>query len=409
MPVGDVEIKSLKVGDIDLTGSETSFVGLNVYEDILNPYGPLCEIRVLDPSDSLGKKNLNGAFDKDIEIELGGSNSGSKKFKLKMYQNKNLNDMSMNNYGSGHSKQYDVRGVPPELLNAQGNYMQKSYNDQTHKIVEDVVKKGFKTKLQVDVRSKSDVQRRVILNNKHPLDCIKDLNSLHVSNEDKSSCFVLYQETKQDQKYVFATFEKLFKEKSVVTLKQSTTLGTANASQQEKQNSIIWFKPSNSFFTPSRPLSKSRQKTFNFTTHKAGAPEDDQEPQFKLPDQPVYKGQSSNAKEVPINHTYDKANDKQKHTTADAKTNRAAFLSHLAQNSAELETYYNPDIHLGSMITLEIPNKSNDNGGKEKQFNGKCLVVAIRTKIKPAGQSPRATMILRVVKASYDQGGNGEA
>ena len=102
-------------------------------------------------------------------------------------------------------------------------------------------------------------------------------------------------------------------------------------------------------------------------------------------------------------------NDKQKHTTADAKTNRAAFLSHLAQNSAELETYYNPDIHLGSMITLEIPNKSNDGGGKEKQFNGKCLVVAIRTKIKPAGQSPRATMILRVVKASYDQGGNGEA
>lgn len=413
MPVGDISIKSLKVGDIDLTSKQdTSFVGFNIYEDILNPYGPLCEIRVLDPSDALGKKNLNGAYDKDIEIELGsGTNfGGSKKFKFKMYQNKNLNDQSMNNYGSGHSKQYDVRGVCPELINAQGNYMQKSYNEQTHKVVEDVVKKGFKSKLQVDVRSKSDVQRRVILNNKHPLDCIKDLNSLHVSNEDKSSCFVLFQETKQDQKYVFATFEKLFKEKSVATLKQSTTLDATKSSEKEKLNSIIWFKPSNSFFTPSRPLSKSRQKTFNFTTHKAGAPEEDEETQFKLPDQPVYKGNSKSSKEVPIPHTYDKANDKQKHTTADAKTNRAAFLSHLAQNSAELETYFNPDIHLGSMITLEIPNKSNDGGsGGEKQFNGKCLVVAIRTKIKPAGQSPRATMILRVVKASYKEGGNGEA
>lgn len=411
MAAGDVKIKTLKIGDIDLNDAKTaSYVGFNIYEDILNPYGPLCEIRVMDHSDALGKKKLNGSFDKDIEISLSGSDfGGAKTYKMKMYQNKNLNDLSMNNSGSGHSKQYDIRGVPVEMLNAQGNYMQKSYKDQTHKIVEDVVKKGFKSKLQVDVKSKSDVQRRVILNNKHPIDCIKDLNSLHVSNEDKSSCFVLFQETGDQQKYVFATFEKLFKEQSVVTLKQSTTLDASKSSFEKKQNSIIWFKPSNSFFTPSRPLSKSAQKTFNFTTHGSYAPNKEEETKFKLPDEPVYKGNSQNAKEVPIYHTYDKANDKQKHTTADAKTTRAAFLSHLAQNSAELETYFNPKIKLGSMITLEIPNKSNSEGGGEKQFNGKCLVVAIRTKIKPLGQSPRATMILRVVKASYKEGGNGEA
>lgn len=410
MAAGDVKISKLKIGDIDLNQyKEASYIGFNIYEDILNAYGPVCEIRVLDHSDALGKKNLNGAFDKDIEISLANADFGgeSKTYKLKFYQNKNLSDQSVNGGGSGHHKQYDIRGVSPELIKAQGNYIQKSYKDQTHNIVKDVVKTV--SDKQLDIRSKSDVQRRVILNNKHFLDCVRDLNEIHVSNEDKSSCFVLYQETGQDSKYVFATFEKLFKEKPVVTLAQSVGLD-AKASFEQKQNSIIWFRPSNNFFTPSRPLSKTRQKTFNFTTHKAGAPEEDPETQFKLPDQPVYKGKPKSAKEVPITHTYDKANDKQKHTTADAKANRAAFLSHLVQNSAELETYYNPKIKLGSMIKLDIPNKSEQgSSGGEKQFNGNCLVVAIRTKIKPAGQTPRATMVLRVVKASYKEGGSGEA
>lgn len=409
MPAGDVNISKLKIGDIDLTQyKEASYVGLNIYEDILNAYGPVCEIRVLDHSDALGKKNVNGAFDKDIEIAISNSDFGgeAKNYKLKFYQNKNLNDQSVNGGGSGHHKQYDIRGVSPEMLKAQGNYIQKSYKDQTHNIVKDVVKTV--SDKQLDIKSKSDVKRRVILNNKHFLDSVRHLNDIHSSNEEKSSCFVLYQETGQQSKYVFATFEKLFQEKPTVTLSQSVGLD-GKSSFQEKQNSIIWFRPSNNFFTPSRPLAKSKQKTFNMTTHASYAPKDE-EIQFKLPDQPVYKGKPSNTKEVPIYHTYDKANDKEKHTTADAKTNRAAFLSHLMQNSAELETYYNPKIKLGCMIELKIPNKSNEGGsGGEKQFNGKCLVVAIRTKIKPLGQTPRATMVLRVIKASYKEGGNGEA
>ena len=46
---------------------------------------------------------------------------------------------------------------------------------------------------------------------------------------------------------------------------------------------------------------------------------------------------------------------------------------------------------------------------QEKQMNGKALVVSIRHKVKPLGQSPRYTMILRIVKASYKEqgGGNG--
>ena len=51
-------------------------------------------------------------------------------------------------------------------------------------------------------------------------------------------------------------------------------------------------------------------------------------------------------------------------------------------------------------------NKSQDgSGANEKQFSGKALVVGVRHKIKPLGQTPRYTCIVRVVKAGYDQGG----
>jgi hypothetical protein len=414
MPAGDIKISSLKIGDLDLTNSkEATYIGFNIYEDILNPYGPMAEIRVLDYNDALGKNNIQGAYDKDVEISLSGADSGfsggQKKFKLKMYQNKNLNDRSLHNVGNLKHKHYDIRAVSPELLNAQGNFMQKSYNDTTDNIVEDVVKKGFKTKLQIDKKSKTDGKRRVIINNKHPLEAIKHLNSLHVSQEDKSSCFVLFQETSNQQKYVFSTFEKLFKEKSSVTLKQTTTLDTSGTSDSDKQNSIIWFKASDSFFTPSRALTKSAQKTFNLTTHKVSSPDPEQSQKFKLPGQPEYSGQAQHANAVHHYTTFDKANDKEKHKTADARDSRANFLSYLSQNSAELETYFNPDIKLGSMIKIDIPARTADGSGKEKQFNGDVCVVAIRTKIKPLGQTPRATMILRVIKGgAFDQSGGGQ-
>jgi hypothetical protein len=419
MPAGDVRLSSLKIGDLDLTDYQTAgFGGANIYEDIFNPYGPVAEIRVVDHSDALGKNNINGAYNKDVEISMspadqGGSSSGSgeRKFKFKMFQNKNLDDLSKKAVGAGHFKQYDIRSVSPEMLNAQSNYIQKSYNGQTHAVVEDVLKNGFKTDKQVDIKSKTSGKRRIVVNNEHPLDVLHKMNSQHVSDTDKSSCFVCFQQAKDgEQKYVFSTFENLFQEKSSVKLKQRADLDFGNASEEDKQNSIMWFKAPDSFFTAPRALIKGNEQTFNLTTHQPCDVDPKDENEFKFLDQPIFKSGGSNMKKVPLNTVYDKANDKDKHTTATAKVKRAAFLAHLAQNSAELETYFNPEIHLGSVIELDIPKKANNSDGQgEKQFNGKVLVVAIRTKIKPTGQVPYATMILRVVKASYKEGGDGEA
>ena len=415
MAIGDIKIAKLKIGDIDLNDYKTAtYAGLNIYEDILDPYGPKCEIRVVDHSDALGSKKLNGSYTSNVEVHFSGTefDSEERKYNFKLFHNSNLNDLSIHNYGSGHHKQYDVRSVCPEMLHAQGNYMEKSYDSPTHAIVEDVLKIGFKTEKQIDIKTKTDGKRRVVLNNDHPLECIQKLNEEHVSTEDKSSCFTLYQESGAEQKYVFATFETLFQQQSEVTLSQRYDLNNGKATHEDKQNSIMWFRPSENFFTPSRSFSKPSEQTFNLTTHKVVStnPTQARGSKYKLIDDPVYSQdkQASYVDRVPIESVHDKANNSQKHGASKAKADRAAFLSHLIQNSAELETYYNPKIKLGKIITINVPNKSDGVGGNEKQFNGKVLVTSIRTKIKPMGQTPRATMILRVVKASYEDGGDGD-
>lgn len=415
MPAGDVRISSIKIGDMDLTNSsKVSLAGFNIYEDILNPYGPVAEIRVVDPSDALGQNRVNGSYDKDVEIKFSGADgimgggSGST-LKLKMYQNKNLNDQSMNNTGSGHHKQYDIRAVSPELLNAQGNHIEKSFNEKTGDVVKHILEKGFKTKRQIEIGDTK--KRRIVIPKMHPLDAIKKMNSEHVSDKYKSSCFALFQQGDQgEHKYVFKTFEELFEKQSVVKLKQTTNLNFSSMNQQEKQNSIIWFKPSDSFFTGARALGKSSEYTIDLTTHKVVSTNTNKKNNFKFADNSkIYEDAPSYANSVPVRYIHDKANNKDKHQTSEAKINRADFLAQLAQTSAELEVYYNPKITLGSMIELEIPKKANENTSEgEKQWNGKCLVVAIRTKYRVAKEPPNCTMILRVVKGnSYKEGGGG--
>lgn len=412
---GRVKIESIKIGDIDATSANSPMAGFNIYEDILNPYGPLAEIRLVDPSDQLGATKLNGSYDKDIEIKFGpddsgsGSTGGRTTLKLKMYQNRNLNDHSISNAGSGHHKQYDIRGVSPEFLNAQGNFVEKSFNDKTSKVVEHILKKGFKTKRQVELGDTKG-KRRIVISRKHPMDALKQIQSEHVSEKYKSSTFALFQQGNKsgEHKYVFKTFEELFEQQPVVKLRQTTNLNF-ESSGKEKQNSIMWFKPSKNFDSGPRALNKPSEYAFDHTTHKVIATKGNEAEKFKFADkQGVYEKTPSYVEDHPsvLRYAHDKANNKDKHETSKAMTDRAAFLSHLAQNSAELEVYYNPEITLGSMIEIEIPKKvSKSEGEQETQFNGKCLVVAIRTKYRVAAEPPNCTMILRVVKASYKQGG----
>ena len=256
MAVGDIKIKSLKIGKL-----QPRIAGFNIYEDILNPYGPLAEIRVVDPDDGLGKNNLSGSFNDDVEIDFSGDDNiaslgNGTKLKMKMHKNATLNDMSINNTGSGHHKQYDIRCVSEEFLNAQGNYIEKSFKGKTSDVVKHVVEEGFKSKKQFNA-SNTKGNRQIVIPKSHPLDVLNKMNNEHISDQYKSSVFTLFQKAGDggEYEYHFKTFEELFEQGPVVKLKQTTTL-SFKSSNQEKQNSILWFKPSASFFSGPRALSK---------------------------------------------------------------------------------------------------------------------------------------------------------
>jgi hypothetical protein len=407
---GDIRVDTLKIGDIDLASfNQATYAGFNIYEDILNPFGPLADISVIDHSDALGKTKLNGSFDKDVEIRFSPVNGGGTVgFKFKMLSNKNLKDGSTNEQGSGKNKQYDIRCCSEEFLNAQGNYVQKSYNELTSKMVEDILKNNFKTTKQIELPDQTKGKRRMIFHNEHPMKALRKLNNEHVSNQNKSSLYVTFQQSENgNQKYVFSTFEHLFSQGPVATLKQSTTLDFKGSSFQDKQNAIISMKVDDSFFTPTRPFSKTESLRYDPTTGK-NAQISQNQTQYKAADGStnVYNSPPSKTKAVPVFVPADAANEDQKTYLGDARKNKLDYLGHLSQNFATIEVIGNPSIKLGSVVNLDIFKKANSGGGAgESQFNGKALVVSIRHKIKPLGQTPRYTMILGVVKASYKEGG----
>lgn len=416
--IGDIIVKKLSVGDIDLAGyQQASYRGFNIYEDILNPYGPVADITVLDHSDAMGKnpQTMNGNYQKDVEIRFGMEGASEEvAFKFKMLRNKNLDDDGSKLQGSGHYKSYELRCCSPELLNAQGNYVQKNYNEQTGKIVEDIFKNGFKTDKQFEIKDQTKGKIKYNISREHPLNAYNSLKHMHVSSQNESSLYVAFQRSEGgNQKYIFTTFEQLFQESPVATLKQSATLDSSQSNAQDKKNSILWIKVPDSFFTPTRPLSKASKTSYNVVTGVQQTDDAEKEPQFKTAEgtRKVYNNvqhasQKKNT-QPPSSTVVDPANDKERTNIAEAKTKRLAFLSHLSQNYGTLEIIGNPAIKLGSVVNLEIFKKANADQGGESQFNGKALVVGIRHKIKEMGQVPRYTMILTVVKASYKEGGDG--
>ena len=120
------------------------------------------KIKVLDAVDALGQTNLNGKEEVQISFGVPGAFSNSRSFKFKLLQNADLDDGSKNNIGVSHYKTYNLRLIRPELINAQGNYVKKSYNSLTSDMVQDIIKNNFKSDLSVEVKDSTKGQRRFI-------------------------------------------------------------------------------------------------------------------------------------------------------------------------------------------------------------------------------------------------------
>lgn len=396
--IGEIRIDSLKVGSVDLKGTQVTDSGFEIFENIFSSYGPAAEINVVDPSDAASQ--LKGG--EDVEVKFSDPNGlGTVGFKFKSFMSKNLSDRSTDNQGSLKNKQYTIRAVSAEALNAQGNYVEKSWDDKTTNIARDVLKDYYKTDKQIEIEEDSKDKRVWRAQNEHPKNVVQKLNDEHVGTTSKSSAFAVFQEQENgNQKYKITTFEKLFEKSPVGKWTQREDLDSSNVTGTDKLYSLMWFEAGENFNMATDHTKKANEITFNQSTHSPSAPKP-QQTKFKTLGTPV-RETSQYANNVPVNKTLSMVNEKQKTESSTAKANKTQFLSHLAENSATFEIVGNPKVKLGSIMELDIPKRTATGGGKERQFSGKVCVVEIRHKIRPAGQVPRYTMVIRAVKAAYE-------
>ena len=295
--LGEVEIKSLKWGSIDLNNKDCLFSAIMISENILETRGPFCTIVAKDFNDAIGKNKANGGFNEDIEIKiktalgstgLMGSGGSELSFKFKPLMNKNNKDNSQQGRASGRYKEFTLMGCSEEYLKSQKVY-QKSYFDTTSNMVKDLLEKGYGTKKKVNV-SETEGKVRYVVNNINPTEALQSLNEEHVSSNYKSSCYVCFQKAGDnggEAEYQFKTFEELFEQSPVAKYKSKTTNLTSSSNIQDKQYHIINFNVPDSFFAGTRPFSKASSSYTNLTTHNVFR-KNSEEKKFKLPDQPTY-------------------------------------------------------------------------------------------------------------------------
>lgn len=406
MEVGDITLKC-SIGDVSLNDDGKSFVDrLVIHESLFKSAGPGCEIYVVDPSDVAS--NFTGSYDKPIKIDISTIDGDICSFEFKQFENSDLNNEAQQKRGSAKFKSYCIKGVTAEMLNVQGNNVESAYrNKKSTDIVEDVLKKNYKTQLTIRKDSQSDEQIHYVAANKHPFDVIgEDLPKYHKSNKDKSSVFLPYYEHDNGKRsYVIDNIENMFKKPTKAKFTLSTTLDSSEGSYEKKKSQILSYNVPQNFTSATRSTTQASERTINYTTHGVThVPAKEYQP--KLLGVPVSRGKTSYHKEKPVRTVLDKKKYDQRVSYSTSKTDRAKFYNDLSQNLIEIEVI-GQKISLGSIIEIELPNNVDDSVGasSESQLNGKILVSEITHYIEPAGTTPRYKMVVKGFKASYERGG----
>jgi hypothetical protein len=411
MQLGDIRISEISLGGINLNRQEIHAYAFNIHEDILDYYGPKAELRIHDYADIIGNAGLNGSYDQDLVIRFSEYYSGAEvSMNFKLYENANMGDRA-GEEGSGRMKQYDLRCVMPELLNAGGNYVNRSFVDYTTNITKTILEENLLTERNVEIQETSSNNRRFTFNQRHPREVLGVLNDEHIGTESSSSAFVAYQNHKNgDSKYVITTFEKLFQQTPRTNLIRSSEVSFSTATIDLLVNSIRSFNVNSSFFTRDRYEARTISRSYNMSTGVLHDQTNPQRQSFRVLGRNVFNAPPRYVNNNPAEVTlYDSANDPTSITIAQARANRRQFLTYLTENHGTFEIHGNPSITLGDVVNLTIPNLSAQGGSQERIFSGPALVVSITHKIQPVGVQPRYTMILGLVKAGYSQVSGGSA
>ena len=398
---------------MDFNGNGITILSFNTYESVLDHH-TYADVIVLDSQDILGQNKLAG--DEKIKISFstpGGDSPAS--FNFMMVENAKLLHT-----GAMKAKTYELRMVSPELLKAQKNVVNKSYNDQTSNVVKDILKNYTGTEDEIDIRQETNGKQIFRANSKKPYEVIKKLRNLHVSQDyqNDGSAFALYKGRNQsgDQVNVFTTFKKMMDDDMGLgfTYKQDPTVGSKTTSTSDDYKNIINFYVPTSFYTPLRYNSTPSQSVYCAASGKQVKKDFTKNNNFQLPtgQSPISQQQASDVSSVTVEEkpmdahiAYDKANVPNQTYIAESLPYKHAMAARLTNDKGWMEVNGNSKITVGQTFDINIPNKSAfSDGNAETQITAKVLAVNVRNKVNPAGSKPRWTTIVEFIKAGFDEG-----
>jgi len=403
MSIGDLTNYSITVGGINLINNpNVVVVETNIYEDLESPTGPFADIHIIDPSDFVGTNSITGNELVNISLTSEDFNS-SLNLNMSLMHGTNVkpgSSQGMDGYGGGslYHKEYLWKLCAPAYVYCQGNYVNNDFKDLCSNIMSNVVQYAFNASVTT-----SDITTpivRMLARFEHPLKFIDRIIDESISSSHLSSLYVLYYDRSS---YVYETYENAFGRSSSVTLTMKNTLKTSNATLNDIRNQIMWYN-ADTFNRPLRPQNMGYVVTYNMATGEItkAFPQDVGFP-WTVPSgtTDIYTSAPPNTTGVAQFITLSPENTPYEKQLAQAKVYRLAFQSQLAQNKITFQCIGNPNIKIGSTITLNIPDCNYGSEQSDKILSGNYLVKSINHKIRAINQTPRYLQIIEGIKNGY--------
>jgi hypothetical protein len=217
-----------------------------------------------------------------------------------------------------------------------------------------------------------------------------------------------------NQIFKFCTIEKLFEASPVKEFKQSDTVG--NDVRNQTDNNIIAYEVPKQLSSKDR-LSiggKHRVATFDVRTQKyvykdvtpdtkslkSGGSGSYNSDEFK---KYIESAKISHQSIIPVDGN---SGNREKTSIPESTAEQRTYLSMLMQNAMKIRVPGDSKLTVGNMIKANIPVKSSttENKKNDKMLSGNFLMTRLHHRIGGAGERPRYTCIIELVKGNLEEG-----
>jgi hypothetical protein len=353
----------------------------------------------------LGKLQITGDETVEISYKAPGGDSANYKFALHALED-------LKSEGTQKAKSYTLKVVSEEALHSKTNYVQKSFNSPISDMVKDIHKNFMKSEKPLEVEDTKGKQK-VIIGHENPLKATDIVRRRSISNENKSSAYVFF-ETRNggNQTFKFTTIEKLFGEEAIKDFQQSDAINSSIMNQAD--NNIIAYEVPKQFSSTERISigGKTRVSTFDVRTHTYKTKDiDTDSTQYKMGGSGDYDSSTFKSKyqqpKIPTQAMIPVDTSQRPVTNiAEQTADQQAFLSSLMQNAVKVRVYGDAKLAAGYVVNAKIPNKvsTTDNAETDSMLSGKFLISRIHHQIGTAGERPRYTCVMELLKGNIEKG-----